>query len=160
MSTQQLAAGSVAPDFTLPDQDGTPVTLSALRGGKVIVYFYPQAMTPGCTTEACDFRDSLAPFQSEGYTVLGISKDEIAKLAEFRERDHLTFPLLSDADLTVHRLYGAYGEKKLYGRTHIGVIRSTFVISVSVTGAAGTIEIARYNVRAKGHVASLMKALQ
>ena len=84
MSTQQLAAGSVAPDFTLPDQDGTPVTLSALRGGKVIVYFYPQAMTPGCTTEACDFRDSLAPFQSEGYTVLGISKDEIAKLAEFR----------------------------------------------------------------------------
>ena len=92
--------------------------------------------------------------------VLGVSKDPIDKLQRFRERDHLSFPLLSDADLTVHRLYGAYGEKKLYGRTHIGVIRSTFVISVSVTGAAGTIEIARYNVRAKGHVASLMKALQ
>ena len=92
--------------------------------------------------------------------MLGVSKDPIDKLQHFRERDHLSFPLLSDADLTVHRLYGAYGEKKLYGRTHIGVIRSTFVISVSVTGAAGTIEIARYNVRAKGHVASLMKALQ
>ena len=118
------------------------------------------AMTPGCTTEACDFRDNIARLTALGFTVLGVSKDPIDKLQRFRERDHLSFPLLSDADLTVHRLYGAYGEKKLYGRTHIGVIRSTFVISVPVTGAAGTIEIARYNVRAKGHVASLMKALQ
>ena len=115
---------------------------------------------PPRTTEACDFRDNIARLTALGFTVLGVSKDPIDKLQRFRERDHLSFPLLSDADLTVHRLYGAYGEKKLYGRTHIGVIRSTFVISVPVTGAAGTIEIARYNVRAKGHVASLMKALQ
>ena len=143
----RLTPGQPAPDFTLPavNPDGgeTSVTLSRLlaQGKRVVLYFYPAAMTPG-------------------FTVLGVSKDPIDKLQRFRERDHLSFPLLSDADLTVHRLYGAYGEKKLYGRTHIGVIRSTFVISVPVTGAAGTIEIARYNVRAKGHVASLMKALQ
>ena len=153
-------------DFILPavNPDGgeTSVTLSRLlaQGKRVVLYFYPAAMTPGCTTEACDFRDNIARLTALGFTVLGVSKDPIDKLQRFRERDHLSFPLLSDADLTVHRLYGAYGEKKLYGRTHIGVIRSTFVISVSVTGAAGTIEIARYNVRAKGHVASLMKALQ
>ena len=118
-------------------------------------------MTPGCTTEACDFRDNIARLTALGFTVLGKSaRTQSTSCSVARERDHLSFPLLSDADLTVHRLYGAYGEKKLYGRTHIGVIRSTFVISVSVTGAAGTIEIARYNVRAKGHVASLMKALQ
>ena len=154
MSTQQLAAGSVAPDFTLRDQDGTPVTLSALRGGKVIVYFYPQAMTPGCTTEACDFRDSLAPFQSEGYTVLGISKDEIAKLAEFRERDHLTFPLLSDVDLAVHQAYGAWGEKSNYGKTYTGTLRSTFAIDEQ-----GVITLALYNVKATGHVQMLRRKL-
>ena len=162
----RLTPGQPAPDFTLPavNPDGgeTSVTLSRLlaQGKRVVLYFYPAAMTPGCTTEACDFRDNIARLTALGFTVLGVSKDPIDKLQRFRERDHLSFPLLSDADLTVHRLYGAYGEKKLYGRTHIGVIRSTFVISVSVTGAAGTIEIARYNVRAKGHVASLMKALQ
>lgn len=162
----RLTPGQPAPDFTLPavNPDGgeTSVTLSRLlaQGKRVVLYFYPAAMTPGCTTEACDFRDNIARLTALGFTVLGVSKDPIDKLQRFRERDHLSFPLLSDADLTVHQLYGAYGEKKLYGRTHIGVIRSTFVISVSVTGAAGTIEIARYNVRAKGHVASLMKALQ
>lgn len=162
----RLTPGQPAPDFTLPavkpDGGETSVTLSRLlaQGKRVVLYFYPAAMTPGCTTEACDFRDNIARLTALGFTVLGVSKDPIDKLQRFRERDHLSFPLLSDADLTVHRLYGAYGEKKLYGRTHIGVIRSTFVISVSVTGAAGTIEIARYNVRAKGHVASLMKALQ
>jgi len=162
----RLTPGQPAPDFTLPavNPDGgeTSVTLSRLlaQGKRVVLYFYPAAMTPGCTTEACDFRDNIARLTALGFTVLGVSKDPIDKLQRFRERDHLSFPLLSDTDLTVHRLYGAYGEKKLYGRTHIGVIRSTFVISVSVTGAAGTIEIARYNVRAKGHVASLMKALQ
>ena len=162
----RLTPGQPAPDFTLPavNPDGgeTSVTLSRLlaQGKRVVLYFYPAAMTPGCTTEACDFRDNIARLTALGFTVLGVSKDPIDKLQRFRERDHLSFPLLSDADLTVHRLYGAYGEKKLYGRTHIGVIRSTFVISVSVTGAAGTIEIARYNVRAKGRVASLMKALQ
>ena len=144
----RLTPGQPAPDFTLPavNPDGgeTSVTLSRLlaQGKRVVLYFYPAAMTPGCTTEACDFRDNIARLTALGFTVLGVSKDPIDKLQRFRE------------------LYGAYGEKKLYGRTHIGVIRSTFVISVSVTGAAGTIEIARYNVRAKGHVASLMKALQ
>ena len=153
----RLTPGQPAPDFTLPavNPDGgeTSVTLSRLlaQGKRVVLYFYPAAMTPGCTTEACDFRDNIARLTALGFTVLGVSKDPIDKLQRFRERDHLSFPLLSDADLTVHRLYGG---------THIGVIRSTFVISVSVTGAAGTIEIARYNVRAKGHVASLMKALQ
>lgn len=156
----RLEAGQMAPDFTLPaiDADGmeTSVTLSELtgRGEKVLLYFYPAAMTPGCTTEACDFRDNIARLASLGYTVLGVSKDSIAKLERFRERDHLSFPLLSDPDLTVHKLYAAYGEKKLYGKTHVGVIRSTFAI-----GADGRIELARYNVRAKGHVESLMKRL-
>lgn len=162
----RLTPGQPAPDFILPavNPDGgeTSVTLSRAAGagqarGAVLLSGRDDA---GCTTEACDFRDNIARLTALGFTVLGVSKDPIDKLQRFRERDHLSFPLLSDADLTVHRLYGAYGEKKLYGRTHIGVIRSTFVISVSVTGAAGTIEIARYNVRAKGHVASLMKALQ
>lgn len=111
-------------------------------------------MTPGCTTEACDFRDNLERLRSRGFTVLGVSKDPLDKLIRFRGRDHLTFPLLSDADLTVHRLYGAYGEKKLYGKVYEGVIRSTFVID-----GDGVIRIARYNVRAKGHVDSLLRAL-
>lgn len=151
---QRLAAGQPAPDFALPCDEGGLVTLADLRGKKVVLYFYPAAMTPGCTAEACDFRDNLARLTSFGYAVLGISKDPVDKLRRFRERDHLSFPLLSDTDLSVHKRYGAYGEKKLYGKTHVGVIRSTFVID-----ANGVIELAKYNVRAKGHVASLMKAL-
>ncbi|MBW3093308.1 peroxiredoxin [Bifidobacterium sp. 82T10] len=134
----------------------TTVTLSELtaRGARVILYFYPAAMTPGCTTEACDFRDNIARLGTLGYTVIGVSKDPIDKLRRFAERDHLPFPLLSDPDLAVHKAYGAYGEKKLYGKTHVGVLRSTFAI-----GADGRILLARYNVRAKGHVESLMKTL-
>lgn len=150
----RLEAGQTAPDFTLPSVTGGTVTLSALRGTNIVLYFYPAAMTPGCTTEACDFRDNLARLSSHGFTVLGVSKDPLDKLARFRERDHLTFPLLSDSDLTVHRLYGAYGEKKLYGKVREGVIRSTFVID-----GDGVIRVAKYNVRAKGHVDSLLRAL-
>ena len=149
-ASARLEAGLTAPDFTLPSDNGGSVTLSALRGQNII----PAAMTPGCTTEACDFRDNLARLSSRGFTVLGVSKDPMDKLIRFRERDHLTFPLLSDADLTVHRLYGAYGEKKLYGKVYEGVIRSTFVID-----GDGVIRVARYNVRAKGHVDSLLRAL-
>ena len=150
----RLGAGQAAPDFTLPSDTGDTVTLSALRGKNIVLYFYPAAMTPGCTTEACDFRDNLVCLSSRGFTVLGVSKDTLDKLVRFRERDHLTFPLLSDPDLTVHRLYGAYGEKKLYGKVREGVIRSTFVID-----GEGVIRVARYNVRAKGHVDSLLRAL-
>ena len=150
----RLEAGQTAPDFTLPSDTGGTVTLSALRGTNIVLYFYPAAMTPGCTTEACDFRDNLARLSSHGFTVLGVSKDPLDKLARFRERDHLTFPLLSDSDLTVHRLYGAYGEKKLYGKVREGVIRSTFMID-----GDGVIRVAKYNVRAKGHVDSLLRAL-
>ena len=153
-ASARLEAGLTAPDFTLPSDNGGSVTLSALRGQNIILYFYPAAMTPGCTTEACDFRDNLARLSSRGFTVLGISKDPLDRLVRFRERDHLTFPLLSDADLTVHRLYGAYGEKKLYGKVYEGVIRSTFVID-----GDGVIRVARYNVRAKGHADSLLRAL-
>ncbi|RSX58709.1 peroxiredoxin [Bifidobacterium samirii] len=157
----RLDIGQAAPDFTLPavmpDGTTTGITLSdvlAQRRRRVILYCYPAAMTPGCTTQACDFRDNIARLGGMGYTVLGMSKDPIDKLERFRQRDQLTFPLLSDPDLRVHRLYGAYGEKKLYGRTHVGVLRSTFVI-----GTDGRIELARYNVRAKGHIDSLIKAL-
>lgn len=151
---ERLVAGEPAPDFTLPTADGSEVTLSALRGNKVILYFYPAAMTPGCTTQACDFRDNLASLAAAGYTVLGVSKDAPAKLASFVERDGLTFPLLSDEDLSVHQRYSAYGEKKLYGKTVEGVIRSTFVLDEE-----GVITHALYNVRATGHVASLRKKL-
>ncbi|PLS23842.1 peroxiredoxin [Bifidobacterium imperatoris] len=156
----RLKEETQAPDFTLPavNPDGSEATiaLSSLtaQGKSVILYFYPAAMTPGCTTEACDFRDNMARLGSLGYTVLGVSKDPMPKLQKFRERDNLSFPLLSDPDLTVHKLYAAYGEKKLYGKTHVGVIRSTFAIN-----AQGVIELARYNVRAKGHVESLLKKL-
>lgn len=153
-ASPRLVPGDQAPEFTLPADDGDAVTLSALRGHKVIVYFYPAAMTPGCTTEACDFRDNLSQLTALGYKVLGVSRDDPDKLRRFREHDHLTFPLLSDADLSVHRAYGAYGERKLYGRIHVGPIRSTFVIDED-----GVITVARYNVRAKGHVASLLKAI-
>ncbi|TFD88760.1 thioredoxin-dependent thiol peroxidase [Cryobacterium lactosi] len=150
----RLAAGDTAPDFTLTDQTGNPVSLASFRGRKVVVYFYPAAMTPGCTTQACDFRDSLGSLGAAGYQVLGVSKDTQAKLAQFAENDHLTFPLLSDEDLAVHRAYGAWGEKNLYGKIVTGVLRSTFVLD-----EAGQITLALYNVKATGHVASLRKKL-
>ena len=154
MSEHRLAPGDKAPDFTLPDADGRPVSLSSLRGQQVIVYFYPAAMTPGCTREACDFRDSLSALAAAGTTVLGISPDEPAKLAKFRDRDHLTFPLLSDPSRQVHEAYGAYGEKMLYGKVTVGVIRSTFVI-----GPDGVVVKAYRNVKATGHVERLRKDL-
>ncbi|HEV2935718.1 MAG TPA: thioredoxin-dependent thiol peroxidase [Streptosporangiaceae bacterium] len=151
MTDKRLAPGDLAPDFTLSDADGHPVSLSSYRGQRVIVYFYPAAMTPGCTKEACDFRDNLAGLNDAGIAVLGISPDQPAKLAKFRDKEGLTFPLLSDADRAVLQAYGAYGEKKLYGKTTVGVIRSTFVI-----GADGVIERAMYGVKATGHVARLL----
>jgi len=154
--TARLSPGDTAPDFTLVADDEREVTLSDLReeGRKVIVYFYPAAMTPGCTKQACDFTDSLDALQAAGYTVVGISKDTPAKLARFRERDGLTITLLSDPELSVHRAYGAYGEKKLYGKLVEGVIRSTFVV-----GTDGAVELAQYNVKATGHVAKLRRDL-
>lgn len=152
--TERLSPGEPAPDFTLPDADGKPVALSDYRGRKVVVYFYPAASTPGCTTQACDFRDNLAELNGAGIEVLGVSPDEPAKLATFRDAEGLTFPLLSDSDRSVLTAWGAYGEKSLYGKTVTGVIRSTFVID-----EAGTIAEALYNVKATGHVASLRKKL-
>jgi peroxiredoxin Q/BCP len=153
-TTTRLEAGETAPGFTLSDQDGASVSLADFAGKNVIVYFYPAAMTPGCTTEACDFRDNLNSLKSAGYQVLGISKDSPAKLKEFQEHDGLNFPLLSDEDLAVHHAYGAYGEKSLYGKTVTGVLRSTFVVSPE-----GKIVLPLYNVKATGHVASLRKKL-
>ena len=152
--SDRLAAGDTAPDFTLSDDAGGTVTLSGLRGRKVIVYFYPAAMTPGCTTQACDYSESLDSLRGAGYEVLGVSKDKPAKLAKFRERDALTLTLLSDEDLAVHKAYGAYGTKKLYGKEVEGVLRSTFVV-----GEDGTVELAQYNVKATGHVAKLRRDL-
>lgn len=149
MSTR-LVTGDIAPAFTLHDQDDNPVSLADFAGKKVILYFYPAAMTPGCTKQACDFRDNLASLQAAGYVVLGVSKDSPAKLKKFQQNDSLTFPLLSDTDLTVHNAYATFGEKSMYGKTVQGVIRSTFVIDES-----GRIEHAFYNVKATGHVASL-----
>jgi peroxiredoxin Q/BCP len=151
----RLAPGDEAPDFTLPDADGNPVSLAKLRGQRVIVYFYPAAMTPGCTKQACDFTAALPELTEAGVTVLGISPDPPAKLAKFREKEHLSITLLSDPDKTVHQAYGAYGEKVNYGKTIMGVIRSTFVI-----GADGTIEKALYAVKATGHVDRLRKDLK
>ncbi|HEY2042841.1 MAG TPA: thioredoxin-dependent thiol peroxidase [Jatrophihabitans sp.] len=152
--TERLSPGDVAPDFTLPDADGNEVSLSDLRGKRVIVYFYPAASTPGCTKQACDFRDSLDRLRTEGFTVLGVSPDKAAKLVKFRDTESLTFPLLSDPDKKVLDAYGAYGEKKLYGKVVVGVIRSTFVID-----AGGKIELAQYGVKATGHVAKLRRDL-
>ena len=152
--TTRLEAGQAAPAFTLPDQDGKHVSLADFSGKNVIIYFYPAAMTPGCTTQACDFRDSLASLQAAGYVVLGISKDAPAKLKKFEEKEGLTFPLLSDPDLTVHNAYAAFGEKSMYGKTVEGVIRSTFVVAPD-----GTLSHALYNVKATGHVASLRTKL-
>jgi peroxiredoxin Q/BCP len=152
--TERLQPGDVAPDFTLPDADGNAVSLSSLRGRRVILYFYPAAMTPGCTKESVDFQEALPELDSAGTEVIGISPDKEAKLAKFRERDGLTFPLLSDPDTKVLQAYAAYGEKMLYGKTTVGVIRSTFLID-----ADGKIEKAYYNVKATGHVARLRKDL-
>ena len=154
MADSRLAPGQDAPDFTLPTDTGDEVSLEDLRGRKVIVYFYPAAMTPGCTKQACDFTDSLESLQAAGYEVVGISPDKPAKLAKFRERDALTFPLVSDEDKSVLTAYGAYGEKQLYGKTVTGVIRSTFVLDEE-----GRVERAMYNVKATGHVAKLRKDL-
>jgi peroxiredoxin Q/BCP len=154
VTTTRLEPGSAAPAFTLVDQDDKSVTLKDLRGGRVILFFYPEAMTPGCTKEACDFRDSLAPLQAAGYTILGISRDQPEKLRRFRERDGLTYDLLSDPDHAVHEKYGVWGEKVNYGKTFMGVIRSTFVVDEQ-----GRISHALYNVRATGHVARLRTLL-
>lgn len=154
IETPRLRPGDIAPDFTLPDADGNPVRLASLRGRKVVVYFYPAAMTPGCTKQAADFRDSLDEFERAGYTVVGISPDAPDKLAKFREAERLTFPLLSDTERQVMAQWGAYGRKQLYGRTVVGVIRSTFVIDEE-----GTVQVAQYGVRATGHVAKLLREL-
>jgi peroxiredoxin Q/BCP len=154
MSTQ-LAVGDPAPDFTLPDADGKPVSLSDYRGRRVIVYFYPAASTPGCTKQACDFRDSLADLGDAGLDVLGISPDKPDKLAKFRDEEGLTFPLLSDPNKEVLTAWGVFGEKQMYGKTVTGVIRSTFVVDPD-----GKIEQAQYNVRATGHVGKLRRDLK
>ena len=154
MTTTRLETGSLAPAFTLVDQDERAVTLKDLQGGPVILFFYPEAMTPGCTKEACDFRDSLAPLQAAGYTILGISRDQPEKLRRFRERDGLTYDLLSDPGHKVLEKYAAWGEKMNYAKTFMGVIRSTFVIDEK-----GRLTHTLYNVRATGHVARVRTLL-
>jgi len=153
-TSTRLEVGQTAPAFTLDDQDGARVSLSDFVGDKVVVYFYPAASTPGCTTEACDFRDNINSLKSAGYTVIGISKDAAPALKRFQSEQGLNFPLLSDPDLTVHNAYGAFGEKSLYGKTVMGTIRSTFVVDET-----GSITLPLYNVKATGHVASLRKKL-
>ncbi|GAB3873602.1 thioredoxin-dependent thiol peroxidase [Kibdelosporangium lantanae] len=153
MSEQnRLQVGDEAPGFSLPDSTGARVSLADYKGRSVVVYFYPAAMTPGCTKQACDFRDNLAELNDAGFDVIGISPDKPAKLAKFVEAEGLTFPLLSDEDRSVLREWGAYGEKQNYGRTITGVIRSTFIVDPD-----GKIAKAAYNVRATGHVAKLRK---
>ncbi|SNY81695.1 peroxiredoxin Q/BCP [Nocardia amikacinitolerans] len=154
VTNQRLSPGDTAPAFTLPDADGKEVSLADYRGRKVIVYFYPAASTPGCTKQACDFRDNLAELNDVGIDVLGISPDKPAKLAKFRDAEGLTFPLLSDPDRAVLTAWGAFGEKTMYGKTVTGVIRSTFLVDEQ-----GKIEVAQYNVRATGHVAKLRRDL-
>lgn len=150
----RLEAGQPAPPFTLDDHTGTSVSLSDFLGRNLIIFFYPAAMTPGCTREACDFRDSLVRLQQAGYDVVGVSPDKPEKLARFVAKESLTYPLLSDTDRVVLEAYGAYGEKTLYGKKVTGVIRSTIVL-----GPDGTVTLPRYSIRATGHVASLSKAL-
>lgn len=150
----RLQAGDEAPGFVLPDADGRTLELAAYRGSKVVLYAYPAASTPGCTTQACDFRDSLAGLRAAGYEVLGLSPDKPGALARFRDAEGLTFPLLSDPDKRVLTAYGAYGEKRLYGKTVVGVIRSTFVLDEQ-----GRVAQASYGVKAKGHVAKLRREL-
>ena len=150
----RLQAGAKAPEFTLPDQDGTAVSLSDFAGRQVVVYFYPADDTPGCTKEACQFNENLAAFERSGVAVVGISPDGDVKHRKFRDKYGLTFPLLSDTDRSVMAAYGAYGEKTMYGKKTVGVIRSTFLV-----GADGTIERAWYNVRADGHAAKVLAEL-
>jgi len=154
MTGTRLEVGDTAPALTLEDQDGAPVSLADFAGRNTIVYFYPAASTPGCTTEACDFRDNINSLKSAGYQVLGVSKDNLTDLRKFRDEQGLNFPLLSDPDLVVHNAYGAYGEKSLYGKTVTGTLRSTFVV-----GPDGKVVLPLYNVKATGHVASLRKKL-
>ena len=150
----RLEAGAEAPAFTLDDQNGDPVSLADFAGQKVILYFYPAASTPGCTTQACDFRDSLNSLKSAGYRVLCVSRDGADALQKFEADENLNFSLLSDPDLVAHRAYGTWGEKSMYGKKVTGVLRSTFVID-----ADGAVELALYNVKATGHVSSLRKKL-
>jgi peroxiredoxin Q/BCP len=150
----RLSPGDPAPEFTLADADGKQVSLGEFRGRKVVVYFYPAAMTPGCTKQACDFRDNLAELTDAGFAVIGISPDRPEKLAKFREAESLTFPLLSDPSRSVLAAYGAFGEKTMYGKKVTGVLRSTFVVDED-----GRIEQAQYNVKATGHVAKLRRDL-
>ncbi|MGY4926130.1 thioredoxin-dependent thiol peroxidase [Streptomyces sp. 900105755] len=152
--SERLQPGDVAPDFTLPDADGNEVSLSAHKGRKVIVYFYPAALTPGCTKQACDFTDNLSLLADAGYDVLGISPDAPEKLGKFREKENLEVTLLADPDKKVLDAYGAYGEKMNYGKTYMGVIRSTIIVDEE-----GKVEKALYNVRATGHVAKIIKDL-
>ncbi|MDN5668276.1 MAG: thioredoxin-dependent thiol peroxidase [Renibacterium salmoninarum] len=154
MTENRLTPGSKAPDFSLADAQEKSVSLKDFAGKKVVVYFYPAASTPGCTKEACDFRDNLNSLASAGYAVVGISPDKPAALAKFSSKESLNFPLLSDPDHAVAEAYGAWGEKKNYGRTYEGLIRSTFVLDGS-----GVVELAQYNVRATGHVAKLRRDL-
>ncbi|MBK0420960.1 thioredoxin-dependent thiol peroxidase [Leucobacter sp. CSA2] len=149
-----LEPGMPAPDFSLPDQDGKTRTLAEFRGSKVVMFFYPQAMTPACTKEACEFQESTAPLEAAGYRVIGVSRDAVERLRRFADRDGLEYPLLSDPELVTHKAYGAFGEKNSYGRIVEGVIRSTFVIDEE-----GTIEHALMNVKATGHVARVRKML-
>jgi thioredoxin-dependent peroxiredoxin len=150
----QLSTGDPAPAFTLDDENGKPVSLSDFHGRKLVVFFYPAAMTAGCTKEACDFRDSQVRLQRNGYEVVGISPDPPDKQRQFIDKEHLTYPLLSDPDHATLEAYGAWGDKQLYGKTVRGVIRSTVVVAED-----GTVELAKYNVKATGHVAALAKAL-
>lgn len=151
---QRLSEGQKAPNFTLPDANGDPVTLGDFTGRKVIVYFYPKASTPGCTTQACDFRDNIERFTADGYAVLGISPDSERAIKSFTQNQSLSFPLLSDPDHAVAEAWGAWGEKKNYGRVYEGLIRSTVVVDEN-----GNVALAQYNVRAKGHVAKLRRDL-
>ena len=152
---KRLEIGDQAPAFTLPNDSGETTSLADYKGKRVLVYFYPRANTPGCTTEACDFRDSLTQLNDLGIEVVGISPDTVDKLVAFREKNNLTFPLLADPDKNVLKEWGAFGEKKNYGKIVEGVIRSTFLV-----GTDGTIELALYNVRATGHVARVIRELE
>lgn len=154
MTDNRLTKGDTAPAFSLQDAAGDTVSLADFSGSKVIIYFYPKAMTPGCTTQACDFRDRLERFTADGYTVLGVSPDAVASLEKFTAKEDLNFPVLSDEDHTVAEAYGAWGEKKNYGKVYVGLIRSTIVVDEH-----GKVELAQYNVRAKGHVEKLRRDL-
>ncbi|GAB3526040.1 thioredoxin-dependent thiol peroxidase [Arthrobacter monumenti] len=153
--SDRLSTGDAAPEFTLNDSTGQTVSLPDFRGSNVVVYFYPAASTPGCTTEACDFRDNLNSLKSAGYTVLGISPDPEKKIAKFVEEQSLNFPLLSDEDHSVAEAWGAWGEKKNYGKVYEGLIRSTVVVD-----GDGKVALAQYNVKAKGHVEKLRRDLK